>query len=221
MPPSKIYETLQKLKNRGAVIDSQTQPTLYLPVEPAIFFRRIQAETEKTIESLVDDLSDLSPAQSFQVTWNLASATRINEKLIEIISAATHSVYASVWPEQIDSLNSVLTDAMSRGVHVVVATFGDCQPAANESYNLESCAVNVQARTKAKLCTVVTDDKEVVIGELTDDSETSKGVWTQTRSVVLVAKEYIRHDIMVGILTEKIGIENYRQMIEQHSLWRS
>jgi sugar-specific transcriptional regulator TrmB len=192
-----------------------------LPVEPASFFRRIQAEAEKTIKSLVEDLSDLSPAESFQITWNLTSAIRINEKLIEIISAATHSVYASVWPEQIDALNPVLVDAMARGVHVVVATFGACQPAANEFCNLESCAVNIQARTKAKLCTVVTDDKEVVIGELTDDNETSKGIWTQTRSVVLVAKEYIRHDIMVGILTEKIGVETYRKMIEQHPLWHS
>lgn len=221
VPPSKIYETLQKLMNRGAAIDSQTQPTLYSPVEPVTFFRRIQADAEKTITSLVEDLSNVSPPQSFQITWNLAGTTRINEKLTEIIATAAHSIYASVWPEQLDSIGPSLTTAMARGVYVVIATFGNCQTEAHEVYNLESCAANILARTKAKLCTVVTDDRDVVIGELAEQSEASKGIWTQTRSVVLVAKEYIKHDIMVGVLSDHIGEDKYRALVNQHSLWRT
>ncbi len=218
MPPSKIYETLQKLKNRGAVIDSQTQPTLYLPVEAAAFFRRIQEESEKTMKSLVADLSDLAPVRNFQVTWNLNGSDQINEKLVEIITAATDSVYASVWPEQIEAINPALSAAMERNVYVVLAGFGDRCPAAHLFYNLEACAANVENRTQARLCTVVADNKEVVIGELSRDGEASTGIWTQTRSVVLVAKEYIRHDLMVGVLSEQLGEAACRCLMQQHPL---
>lgn len=220
VPPSKIYETLQKLKGRGAVIDSQSQPALYLPVEPAVLLRRIQTDTEKTIDSLVDDLSDIAPAPNFQVTWNLDGTAGIQEKLRQLIEGSAHSIYASLWPEQVAELNPALAAAMARSVHVVAATFGPCQVQAQESYNLASCAANIVARTKARLCTVVIDDKDVVIGELAEAETTSKGIWSQTRSVVLVAKEYVRHDIMAGILSEQLGQAAYATLIEQHPLWR-
>lgn len=218
IPPSKIYETLQKLKNRGAVIDSQTEPVLYLPVEPAVLFSRVKAETEKLIATVIGDLAEIKPVDKFELTWNLRGQCTITDKIIENIDRAKREVYLSIWPEQAAQINDSLARALSRGVHIIAATFGKCDIQANETINLEACAVNVSHRAGAKLSAVICDDAEVVIGEFADDAETSKGVCTKTPSVTLIAKEYIKHDIMVNLLINYLGDAEYQRFCQHHEI---
>lgn len=216
IPPSKIYETLQKLKNRGAVMDSQTEPVLYLPVEPALLFSRVKAETEKIIESVIDDLAEIKPIDKFELTWNLRGGRTINGKIIENIERAKREIYLSIWPEQAVLVHDSLTRALGRGVYIIAATFGACDIPANETINLEACAANVPHRAGSRLSAVVCDDIEVVIGEFTDDAETSKGIYTKTPSVTLIAKEYIKHDIMVNLLINYLGNAEYQRFCQSH-----
>lgn len=218
VPPSKIYETLQKLKNRGAVLDSQTDPVMYLPVEPQVLFSRMQSEKEAVIQSVIEDLEAVKPVDSFELTWNLKGTSTINERIIEIIQRAKRNIYLSVWPEQASCLNAALAAAMQRGVYVVAATFGQCSLPAQQIINLEACAVKVSSRAGARLCTAAGDNEEVVIGELSDNEENSKGVWTKTASVILIAKEYIKHDIMVNLLVNHIGAAQYQALFEENPL---
>lgn len=221
VPPSKIYETLQKLKKRGAVIDSQTEPILYLPIEPKTLFTQVKAETEKLIDTVIDDLAEVKPVDKFELTWNLQGDQTINARIAEAINRAQREVYLSIWPEQAALLNDKLASARQRGVYILAATFGACEVNAHETVNLEACAVNVSLRAGARLSTVVCDDEEVVIGEFADNADTSKGIWTKTPSVTLVAKEYIKHDIMVNLLINYLGQEEYQKFCNQYELVRS
>jgi len=218
IPPSKIYETLTKLKNRGAVLDSQSEPIQYYPVDPVVLLREIQQRTEKNIESILSDLATLPPVEAFELTWNLRGDDAINGKIIEIVRQSEQEVFASLWPRQIPALEECLHSAMTRGVYVVVALFGQCQVSANEVINLEACSHNVRSRAGSNLCTVIKDNREVVIGELSDTIHLSTGVWTKTPSLVLVAKEYIKHDIMFNILASNIGSEEYKEIYRDNAI---
>lgn len=199
-------------------MDSQTEPVLYLPVEPAVLFSRIQAETEKLIATVIDDLAEVKPVDKFELTWNLRGQRTISDKIIESINRAAREIYLSVWPQQAALLNESLAFAISRGVHVIAATFGKCDIQAHETINLEACAVNVSHRAGAKLSAVICDDTEVVIGEFTEDTEASKGVYTKTPSITLIAKEYIKHDIMVNLLINYLGESEYQKFCQQHEI---
>lgn len=216
IPPSKIYETLQKLKNRGAAIDSQSDPVLYLPVKPEVVFSRIKTATAKLVDAVIDDLADISPADAFDLTWNIAGNRNIAEKIKEIIARSRTEIYLSVWPEQVPDLRASLAHALTRDVRVIAATFGDCRLPAHQIVNLETCAANVALRAGAKLSTVVCDNSEIVISELADEG--SKGIWTKTPALVLVAKEYIKHDIMVNLLANYVGLEAYRDLCQHNEL---
>ncbi len=220
IPPSKIYEVLTKLKNRGAVLDSQSDPVLYYPVQPKILFTRIQEDTEKSIQSILTDLTAIPPMDAFDLTWNLQGTDSINTKISELIGQARKEIFASLWPEQIAQLNPAFSAAVHRGVYVVNAVFGETDVAASQVINLEDCSHNVHQRVGAKLCTVITDDAEVVIGKLAEDSSNSTGVWTKTPSVVLVTKEYMRHDIMVNVLVNHIGQEQYAQLCRSYDIFQ-
>ncbi len=217
IPPSKIYEVLTKLKNRGAVLDSQSEPVLYYPVQPTILFSRMEKEMQQSIQSLLTDLAFIPPMDAFDLTWNLQGTDSINAKISELICHAKHEVYASLWPEQVPLLNPSLAEAVNRGVYIVAATFGSCDVAASHTVNLEVCSQNVYQRVGAKLCTIIADDTEVVIGKLSKDGH-STGVWTKTPSLVLVTKEYVRHDIMVNILVDQIGQEQYEAICRDQDI---
>lgn len=208
IPPSKIYEVLAKLKNRGAVLDSQCEPVLYYPVQPDILFSRMETDMQKNIQALLSDLAFIPPMDAFDLTWNLQGTDGINAKISELINRAKTEVYASLWPEQIPVLNPGLAAAVKRGVYVVAATFGECDVTASRTVNLEICSRNVFQRLGSRLCTLIADDTEVVIGRLSRE-EHSTGVWTKTPSLVLVTKEYVRHDIIVNLLVGRIGQERY------------
>ena len=220
IPPSKIYETLQKLKNRGAILDSQTEPVQYLPVEPAILFSRLKAETEKLVETVIRDLGEVKPVDRFDLTWNLRGQTAIVDKIREIIDRAQQEICLSLWPEQVRLLSETLDRAQARGVYVIAATFGECGLRAQEAVNLEACAANVSQRAGSRLSAVVCDNAEIVIGEFTDDEQSSKGIYTKTPSVTLIAKEYIKHDIMVNLLVNYMGDEEYQKFCRQHGIVR-
>lgn len=218
IPPSKIYETLQKLKNRGAIMDSQTEPVLYLPVEPAALFSQIKADTEKLIATVIQDLAEVKPIDKFELTWNLRGQQAIQQKLAEIINRSTQEIYLSIWPEQAELLAESLYRARQRGVHIIAATFGKCELPADKAINLEACATNVSRRAGSRLSAVICDNEEVVIGEFTDDPEASKGIYTKTPSVTLVTKEYIKHDIMVNLLISHLGEDAYQTFYQNNEI---
>jgi len=51
IPPAKIYETLSRLKNKGAIIDSNTDPTKYYPVPPETLLGRLKQDVLTTDEN--------------------------------------------------------------------------------------------------------------------------------------------------------------------------
>ena len=199
-------------------MDSQTDTTLYLPVEPAVFFSRIQAETTKIVDTVISDLVNVRPLDTFDLTWNLNGANNIHEKTKAIIGRAQSEVYLSIWPEQAEFIRHSVAEAMERGVRVIAATFGACAIPADRIVNLESCAANIALRASARLSTVVCDNQEMVIGEFTDNQEAVKGVWTKTPAIVLVTKEYIKHDIMAALLAAHLGEDAYSRFCQENEL---
>jgi hypothetical protein len=67
------------------------------------------------------------------------------------------------------------------------------------------------------LTIVIRDSKEVVICEVSKNGE-ADGVWTTTPSIILVAKEYIKHDIWGNILIENIGKEKFNTMCDSNEM---
>lgn len=218
IPPSKVYEALARLKNRGAVLDSQSEPVQYYPVQPDILFARIKAETDRNIESALADLTNLPPLETFELTWNLKGTAGITAKIIELLEQAQEEVFASLWPEQLPAVEQHLAAAVQRGVYVVAAIFGECTVSASTVINLEACSRNIYRRAGAKLCTVIADSRQVVIGELAEQDRQSTGVWTRTPSLVLVAKEYVRHDMMVNLLVQSMGTAEYDRICGQYAM---
>jgi len=211
IPTAKIYETLANLKNKGAVLASSSEPVLYYPVDPDVLLHRIRHEIEEKMKNLDEALHTVQPMPDIDITWNLSDYRVVVEKMKSVILNAEKTLLVSLWPQEAMAVQEQLSGAERNGVQVIAAIFGDYNPGCAHSMNLESCGYSSQKRLGKRLNVVVGDSREAVICEMSD-SENALGIWATTPCIVLVAKEYIRHDIWGKALVDEVGEERFHEM---------
>src|ERR1700692_3129579 len=72
IPPSKIYETLQKLHQKGAVLIYHSEPVLYAPIPAQDLLARLRQQAETTFQVVEHRLSHLSHQADTSLTWSLS-----------------------------------------------------------------------------------------------------------------------------------------------------
>ncbi len=217
IPPSKVYETLQGMKHRGLVIpDEQTDPVQYYPIPYEKLVHRFKQDFRATIDELEAELQQIQPLPQIDLAWNLQNYQQVVAKLTELIDQATATLLLSVWPAELDLLRAAVARAEARGVRVIAGVFGSPDLATPYRIDLSLCGVSSQRRLNACLTVVVADEAEVVISEIR--AEATVGIWTHAPGIVLVAKEYIKHDIWGRILIETLGEERFDTLCVENEL---
>src|SRR5437899_9619236 len=77
IPPSKIYEALQRLHQKGAVLIYRSEPMLYAPVPYADLLARLRQQTEKTFRDVEQGLGQLTQKTETGLTWSLTGANNV------------------------------------------------------------------------------------------------------------------------------------------------
>ena len=100
---------------------------------------------------------------------------------------------------------------------MVAGVFGDCSLESNYYINLCDCGKSSKERLGKRLNVIIGDSKDVVICEI-DENEEAEGVWTTTPSIVLISKEYIKHDIWGNVQVDTVGHKEFAFLCEKNSL---
>lgn len=211
IPTSKIYEALTGLVKKGAVICSATEPVYYSPVNPDVLLEEIEKEYRSKISGLRSSLKQVPAIPDIDITWNLPEYSVIIDKMTESIGSASEFLLLSLFPEEAERLKEAIQQAENRNVKVIAGVFGESSLASKDVINLEDCGFSSVQRIGKRLNVVVSDAKEVVIGEMNKIAD-SKGIWTTNPSIVLMAKEYIKHDIWGHFLIDAIGEAAFQDM---------
>jgi sugar-specific transcriptional regulator TrmB len=218
IPTAKVYETLQRLKQKGTVIEAE--PGRFYPLQPATLMARLRQEYTVAMEELEAQLQGTEPLPDIELTMNVNGYDAVIERAVGIINSAERSLMLSVWPAEYALLRDAVRAAEARGVTAVKAVFGDGEADGNAddfTVNLAVCGASSQARLTKRLTVVVGDAREVLIGESGEGGE-AEGVWTTTPAIVLVAKEYIRHDIWGHELIGLVGEDRFRTICDNNPL---
>lgn len=218
IPTAKIYETLGRLKHKGIVIaDEATDPVVYYPVPYEKLLNQLRQEYGATIDDLELKLREIQPIPNIDLSWNLVDYETVINKIISLIEKASEQIILSIWPKEADMLKSPVSEAENRGVKVITGIFGDCPLPGSYTINLGKCGVSSQERLGKRLTVAVIDAREVVISEIDDEAETV-GIWTATPEIVLIAKEYIKHDIWGRIIIDTIGDTAFNELCEKNEI---
>lgn len=88
VPPSKIYETLGRLRNKGAVLVYESEPTLYAPVPYADLLGRLRQEAEGTFRDLEKGFEGLAPEHDAGLTWSVTGTGNVVDLMARAVRRA-------------------------------------------------------------------------------------------------------------------------------------
>lgn len=212
VPPSKIYETLQRLETKGAVLVQRSEPVLYAAVPYREVLATIRRRLEDDLALAEARLSELPAPREPGLVWSLRERAAILTACLAQIEGAGRSLYAAVWDEEIRVLGPALEQASARGVDVHVAIYGRATLDGPHCYDLADCGESARLRLDGRrVAVVVADFRDAVIAEF-GAGESGEAVVTSNPILSLLGVEYVRSDVLGRLLIEAMDEASYARV---------
>ncbi len=213
VPRSTVYETLGKLVARGAAFEvrASANGTAYLALPAETLIGRLRRDLETTIDQLAANLPTLAAPTDARVVQHLHGHTGVLARAVDVIESARTTLFVSIWPDELRDLLPALESARRRGVEVIGILFGPLADVAPDEsvprlalheHRYSSPEV-VLSRLRHRVFVVVADRDAVLIAGADDHG--TWGMWSDDPAVVLVAAEYVRHDIALQVIVGQAG----------------
>jgi len=205
IPGSKIYAVLNKLVAKELIIPVNTNPKKYLPLPPEEIFSRFKQEYLQTVNSLTKKLNRIYSEDEIASShiWNLTEHKVIMDKLRDCIAEATDKIYLSIWDEELDEIAPALGKAQQNGAAISIVHFGKKSLGLGTEY-YHGGEHHIRLARGGRRVTLIIDDCKVILANFRED-DSCDAAWTANSSLVLLAKDYIIHDIYTIRIQEKFG----------------
>ena len=214
MPTSKIYETLQKLAAKGAVMVNASAPVTYAAVPHRDLTARLRERTEATLAAIETELAAVPPGGEPGLTWTVAGAENVHDLLRRVTDRAERSLFAALWDAEISHLTPALEAAHKRGVELQVAIYGAAMLKVPFSYDLTLCGASAEERLAGRrLAVLIRDGVEAVASETHPAG--SEAIWSENRVFALLCTEYAKSDIMGRCLIDALGESAYQRLRQE------
>ena len=202
VPSSKIYETVNKLVNRGIIqpLPPEKDNRLeYVALSPDDFLAEMQSTMLSKTKELGPLLKRLSPNDTSSYIWSLSSQNQIRTKAREIIRMAEKTILVSAWKQEADWLEPELLEANAKQIKIALVHFGkpEIQVGATYHHPVENTIYNEK---KGRGLTLVVDSEIVLLAHYGMDG-TIDGAWSRNPSFVTVAEDYVKHDVYITKVT--------------------
>jgi sugar-specific transcriptional regulator TrmB len=210
VPRSTVYETLAKLVTRGAAYEVRAgdDSVGYISLPPTALLDRMRREFDQSINTLRDALPQIASPSQVRLVHSLADRASLLARAEDVIAAARSDIFLSGFPAELDPLKPAARRAEAEGVEVSVVTFGEDQdPVGNTTPHRFSSPEVVLENLGCRLLVVSGDREQAVIGGVVNGD--AWGVYTDDPAVVLVAVEYVRHDIAMHLIAERFAPDEF------------
>lgn len=211
VPRGAVYETLSKLRERGLAFETSARDGVvrYLGLPLAAYVSRTRREREEALGRLQHTVPAIRPPSPASLSHNLSGPAAVQERARDLVAAARDALYVFAWPEDVETLLPDLRDAERRGAEVSLISTGTVPAVANAySHNLTPPEVILE-RMGCRLLVLASDHRAVLVAGTGDDQ--TWGLYSEDRAIVILAEEYVRHDIALQIVVSRLGPERLAQ----------
>jgi sugar-specific transcriptional regulator TrmB len=216
VPRSAIYETLGKLVARGAAFEAPTEGevTVYVALPVYTLLRRLRDAFDHSLESLTQLLPLVVETPGSPLAHHLEGRSAVLARASDLIGGAELELYVSAWASELDALKEPLRRAEDHGVEISIVRFGEGEVSAGHTCDhLFAKSDVVLERVGCRLLVVAQDRRSVLIGGAVGTS--MWGLYSEDPAVVLVAVEFIRHDIGFQILVGRLGLDEAEHVFSE------
>ncbi len=200
LPRANTYQALETLAAKERVTAVSADPVRYAPVPPQRLLKRIQEETAQRCQDLERQLTALEQPDRVGHFWELAEQSRIETRLLELITTARHRIAASLWAEDLVQYSEALRAARERGCTVILNLFGEAKADFATIYQHEGPEKVIGGHVIA----LAIDFEEALVASL---DAPATGVVTQNRTLVHVVEKLIRNEAYLAAIYEQFSTE--------------
>lgn len=190
IPTSKIYETLERLHQKGAVLVQRSEPTLWAPVPHRELVATLRNRMDSTFSAVEQGLAQLGQEQDTRLTWSLSGHGNILESLRGAIDRTQQRLAAVIPAREVDHLATALQAAVERGVTLDLILSDGAVVDLPKSARVRVSQQPAGQPEDERLAVVVGDGAETVLADLGQDRP--QGMWTHHPAVALLAEEHVR-----------------------------
>jgi HTH-type transcriptional regulator, sugar sensing transcriptional regulator len=198
IPPSKIYETVEKLVAKELVVAVEEGGGVrYDALEPEEVMGRYRSLYNRVLDSVGSNLKRVASAErgAPAYVWSLGHAEDIFSKAEEMVDAAQREVYVAVWSHELPRLLPALEAADARGVAIALCLYGPGDPGIGIVYHHPTDPVVLRDQG-ARRMVLACDDREALVGYFPEPGSASAH-WSRNPGFVQMTKDYVRHDIWI------------------------
>jgi sugar-specific transcriptional regulator TrmB len=205
VPRSKVYEVVDKLFVKQALVQTSENPRKYLAVDPGVILAEIKSAFDSSFEYVKNAFNNLSPGETADYIMNLIGKKSIIKKSKEMINGALGSILIAVGPNMLEELEDELRDAEDREVTINFVYYGDDKVRFKNLYIHKLNQPDVENWLNILLDV---DFKEVLAGTMSLALDEGHGIWTKNVYMNNILQDNIIHEIYLGMLEEKLGFEH-------------
>ena len=222
IPSSKIYEVMRKLDNRSMVqIIHSERSKGYIPASPEEFTNIYRSDMEESLQTVSRELSNLKSGIDTSYTWHIKDYEGLLLKARRMINTAETSLLMQLWPEEMESLYEAIENAEARGVKIAILHYGATNLKVGQVYK-HPVEGSIFTEINSRGFTLVADSKEALLGKVSESNLDM--IWSMNEGFVLMAEDYIRHDIyfiktarrFAPLLKARFG-ENFEKLRDVYS----
>ena len=185
---SNTYTALAGLVEKGAAYVLEDKATRYTPVPLDEFCENRVRRLQELKEELLRELPSTSQSVDGYIT--IKGATEIINKLKNTIVKAKARIYVSATDSAIEALRGELTEAVGRGLKVVIIT--------GRPFVLEGAIIYYAHKPSSQIA----DSQEVLTGDLADGSN-STCLYSSKQNLVDLFKNALKNEIkLIELLPE-------------------
>lgn len=213
IPRAKIYECIERLMARGAVVrvesaDGRTR--LYAPIDPKEFIDRIESDMNEACDAARDALERYQGNPGVvEVLWRVVSQLDLVARGRSLTEGAVETLHVALWPEEFEVLLPSLTEAADRGVRIALVLYGTHKgirrlrekgAGAISHSRSKRQAVHVMGRQFV----LVADRERCITGSIFSEHDV-EGVFTMNRGLVTNAVDLVNHEIYLERMLQEVG----------------
>lgn len=201
IPSSKVYEVVQRLESKHmAQSIHRERSKMYIPMSVDDFIDTFKRTMEDRLVEVKAELKEFTAETDASYTWHIKDYESLILKAKRMLDTCLGTVLLSLWPAEVNVLETSISDAETRGIKIALVHYGATNIKLGQLYR-HPVEDTIYAQKGVRSFTLLADSKEVLTGNITGMQ--TEAMWSMNESFVMMAEDYIRHDIYAMKIVER------------------
>lgn len=197
IPTSKIYEVIKRLESKQMVQSIRGERVrMFIPQSSDEFIGAFRKAIEDNLIAIRTELNSFKRGIETSYSWHINEYDNLIPKAKRIIDTAEKTLLLSIWPPEIEAISIPLVEAVSRGIKVAIVHHGtpNLRVRIGQLYR-HPVEDTIYTQRGERGFSLVADSKEAIIARIS--RQDIEGIWSMNEGFVIMAEDYIRHDIFI------------------------